>query len=107
MPARFISWFFGAGFDIDKTESRTANFTPINATHPNNPHLASFAGIENYVTVCSGYACPVGGIGDNHHKGRTTRYSGFVNTGGGTATGWGRWATSRVARRRRLRRSNG
>jgi hypothetical protein len=89
LPSRFISWFFGAGFEIDAIESRTANGTPINPNHANNPHLAPFLGLENYVTVCSGFNLPVGSEGDNHHKGRTGRFSGFKNNGSGVDTDWG------------------
>jgi hypothetical protein len=77
LPARFISWFFGSGFDPDLIESRATTGSPIVATDPLNPHLAHFAGLEGYVSVCSGIQNRSNASVDPHHNGKDGNFSGY------------------------------
>jgi hypothetical protein len=86
LPKRFISFMFGNGVQLDRFEPAVTG-----AAWQPSDQLAPFAGIKDYVTICSGMRNPQTNPAITHHEGMAV-FSGYnyvPSNAGGFATDWG------------------
>jgi hypothetical protein len=86
LPKRFISFMFGNGVMLDRWEPAVTGmaWTPSEQLQP-------FAGIKDYVTICTGMRNPQTAPAITHHEGMAV-FSGYNYTpsnAGGFASDWG------------------